>query len=63
MIFEPKTSHDTVTVHTEKKIKRWRDGNDGPIQIVRPNTSCRGFVSLSGRIAYNYSGPFGYKND
>jgi hypothetical protein len=37
MILEPKTPHgigDTVTVHTEKKIKRRRDGNGCPIQII-----------------------------
>jgi hypothetical protein len=33
MILEPKTPPDTVTVHTEKKIKRKRDRNGGPIHI------------------------------
>jgi hypothetical protein len=33
MILERKTPPDTVTIHTEKKIKRKRDGNGGAIHI------------------------------
>jgi hypothetical protein len=34
MILETKTPPDSVTVHTEKKIKRKRGGNGGHIHIV-----------------------------
>jgi hypothetical protein len=34
MILERKTPPNTVTVHAEKKIKRKREGNGGPIHIV-----------------------------
>jgi hypothetical protein len=65
MILETKTPPDTVTVHTEKKIKRKRDGNGGPIQIVtEPEDKLyRVCFTKRRRLADNTSVPFGYINE
>jgi hypothetical protein len=63
MILEPKTPHDTVTLHTEKKIKSKRDGNGGPIQIISEPADKLYRVCFTKwrRLAANSSVPFGYK--
>jgi hypothetical protein len=64
MILEPKTPPDTVTVHTEKKIKRKWDGNGGPIHIVTEpeDKMYRVCFTKRRRLADNSSVPFGYIN-
>jgi hypothetical protein len=65
MILELKTPPETVTVHTEKKIKRKRDGNGGPIHNVTESedTMCRVCFTKRRRLADNTSVPFGYINE
>jgi hypothetical protein len=65
MILNPRGPHDTVTLHTDKKINRKRGGFEGsPINIItEPEdkiyrvcfTKCR-------RLSDNSSVPFGYIN-
>jgi hypothetical protein len=64
MILEPKAPPDTVTVHTEKKIKRKRDGNGGNIHIVtKPKFKMyRVCFTKRRRLADNSSVSFGYIN-
>jgi hypothetical protein len=64
MILERKTPPDTVTVHTEKKIKRNRGVNGGPIHIVTDpeDKMYRVCFTKRRRLANNSSLPFGCIN-
>jgi hypothetical protein len=64
MILERKTPPDTVTVHTEKIIKRKRDRNGGPLHIVTEpeDTMYRVWFTKRRRLADNSSVPYGYIN-
>jgi hypothetical protein len=53
MILERKTPPDTVTVHTEKKTERKRDGNGGPVQIIR-----EGLFYYAAQISRQFFRPF-----
>jgi hypothetical protein len=62
MILETKTTPDTVTVHTEKKIKRKSEGNGGPVHIVTESEDKMYRVCFikRRRLADNSSVPFWY---
>jgi hypothetical protein len=61
MILETKTPPDTVTVHTEKKIKRKRGGNGGSVHIVTEpeDKMYRVCFTKRQRLAENSSAPSG----
>jgi hypothetical protein len=65
MGLEPKTPHDTVTIHIEKKINRKRVGNGDPIQIIGEplDKLYRVCFTKRRRVAHNSSVPFGYEKE